>query len=225
MKAVSPFWASTALAGVAGFVDTLGFVALFGLFTAHVTGNFVLIGNALVTSGVGVLLKLLAFPVFVGGVAFARWYSLKKATQKLPVFSPLLTLQAVLLLGFMGAGWLASPIRSPDAPLTLVTGLLGAAAMGIQNAVARLAMATAAPTTVMTGNVTQWVMDLTDVLLGKGGVETRLRLTKFGGPIVAFALGAMAGAIAYVTWGFPALGLPIVAVTVLALAGLAESRV
>ncbi|MDU6748154.1 MAG: DUF1275 family protein, partial [Bradyrhizobium sp.] len=31
----------------AGYVDTAGFLALQGLFTAHVTGNFVTLGAAL----------------------------------------------------------------------------------------------------------------------------------------------------------------------------------
>jgi uncharacterized membrane protein YoaK (UPF0700 family) len=59
----------TVLAAVAGYVDTLSFIALFGLFTAHVTGNFVLIGASVAGFGQGVFLKLMAFPAFIAGVA------------------------------------------------------------------------------------------------------------------------------------------------------------
>src|ERR1700693_786698 len=38
-----------------GFVDTAGFLALQGLFTSHVTGNFVTLGAALVLGTSGVL--------------------------------------------------------------------------------------------------------------------------------------------------------------------------
>jgi len=48
-----------------GFVDTAGFLGLQGLFTAHVTGNFVTLGAALVFGTHGIIAKLLALPEFI----------------------------------------------------------------------------------------------------------------------------------------------------------------
>ncbi|WP_164045026.1 DUF1275 family protein, partial [Serratia marcescens] len=47
-----------------GYVDTAGFLALQGLFTAHVTGNFVTLGASLALGTTGALAKILALPVF-----------------------------------------------------------------------------------------------------------------------------------------------------------------
>jgi uncharacterized membrane protein YoaK (UPF0700 family) len=47
-----------------GYVDTAGFLALQGLFTAHVTGNFVTLGASLVLGVSGAAAKLLALPTF-----------------------------------------------------------------------------------------------------------------------------------------------------------------
>src|SRR5258706_4281462 len=47
-----------------GFADTAGFLGLDGLFTAHVTGNFVTLGAALVFGSAGVIAKLAALPAF-----------------------------------------------------------------------------------------------------------------------------------------------------------------
>ena len=60
---------SVGLSFVAGFVDTFAVVALFLLFAAHVTGNFVVIGAELVKSAPGVVAKLLTLPVFMVTIA------------------------------------------------------------------------------------------------------------------------------------------------------------
>ncbi|MBV8634947.1 MAG: DUF1275 domain-containing protein [Burkholderiaceae bacterium] len=185
---------SLALSFLAGYVDTVGFVALFGLFTAHVTGNFVLIGSELVHPGHGVLIKFLAFPSFVAAVALARMTVVWRERAGKPALTMLLLLQLVLLLGFMFAGQYAGPVPDGSAPPAILAGILGAAAMGVQNAGSRLVLAHLTPTTVMTGNVTQLVIDLVDIVRGAADEAVRARCVKFFWPVVGFGVGAIVGA-------------------------------
>ena len=55
---------------MAGFVDTAAFVILFGIFTAHVTGNIALAGSSFVSDDEeSTLTRLLMLPVFMVTVA------------------------------------------------------------------------------------------------------------------------------------------------------------
>ena len=212
-----PLLTASALGFTAGYVDTVGFVALFGLFTAHVTGNFVLIGSELAHPTHGVLLKLLAFPAFIAAVAAARLLALRMEHHERSLRVSLLALQCVLLAACMLSGWRAQPIVDASAPWVVATGMLGAAAMGVQNAVARLAFSELAPTTVMTGNVTQIVIDLVDLVRGTTDVALRQRIAKFGCPVLAFAGGAICGGLFYPHASLWALALPLVILVSLAL--------
>lgn len=208
-----PGWLSVSLSFVAGYVDTLGFVALFGLFTAHVTGNFVLIGSELAHPVYGITLKLLAFPAFILAVVVARLVTLGYERRNASPLKPLLLFQAILFTLFLVAGVMASPIKNPDAPMTIVAGLLGAAAMGIQNAQGRLTLASLVPTTIMTGNVTQLIIDVTDCfhpVASELRTKARERIGKMLPAILAFTVGTIAGALGYVAFSFWCLLLPIV---------------
>jgi uncharacterized membrane protein YoaK (UPF0700 family) len=207
----------TILAFVAAFVDTLGFIALFGLFTAHVTGNFVLIGAAIAGTSGGVVLKLLAFPAFVVAVAATRLFVLWLEHRQRPALRPILWLQTLLLGCFAAVAWHGAPIASEEAPTAIAAGLLAAAAMGIQNAASRLLLAGSTPTTVMTVTVTQLVIDAVDLLRGSADPALRRRFASLGWPVVAFALGAISAALAYPHVGFAALTLPVAILGVLAL--------
>src|SRR5438876_9035221 len=89
------------LSANAGYVDTAGFLALNGLFTSHVTGNFVTLGAALVLGTSGALAKVLALPVFCIVVLLARFSSHGLRVRSRPILSTLLLAQ--LLLSILGA--------------------------------------------------------------------------------------------------------------------------
>ena len=202
---------SVLMAFIAGFVDTCGFVALFNLFTAHVTGNFVLIGASLAQHRPGIYGKLLAFPIFVLAVALARWYVLYCERRQRDATRPLLMSQMALLALFLASGVLASPIRDADAPLVILVGMFGVAAMAIQNAASRTVFAGHAPTTVMTGNVTQVVMDLVELMLGPDSALVKGRLRKMVLPVFGFAAGAIVSGLGFALFGFWSIICPLAA--------------
>src|ERR1700740_467246 len=110
-----------------GFVDTAGFLGLQGLFTAHVTGNFVTLAAALVLGTHGVVAKLLALPEFVLVVALARVGGTALRAAGLPALPALLVVKVCFLLAFFGLVVALGPFPDTDAPAALLAGFAGVA--------------------------------------------------------------------------------------------------
>jgi uncharacterized membrane protein YoaK (UPF0700 family) len=192
----------------AGYVDTAGFLALQGLFTAHVTGNFVTLGASLVLGTAGAAAKLAALPVFCVVIVATRMLSFALPRMGLPVLRTMLSLKLLLLVIGAVLAVRLGPFKSDNELAMLVTGMVLVSAMAIQNAASRIHLGTAPPTTLMTGTTTQMMIDIADLMRGVGPeakVAAQARLAKMSGNVLAFALGCAGGAIAFDqvgTWCF-----------------------
>lgn len=209
----------------AGFVDTTGFLGLQGLFTAHVTGNFVTLGAALVFGTQGIIAKLIALPEFLIVIVLVRLIGTALTTRRLPTSRLVLAAEVAFLLAFFLLAVEFGPFPDSDSPTALITGFTGVAAMAIQNAIQRVHLAGFPPTTIMTGNTTQAALDAVDLIRGvnrKQGVAIRARLAGILSGIFYFALGCAAAAGLYFLFGFWSLAVPVV-VGVATLALRAES--
>jgi len=210
-----------AMSFVGGFVDAAGYIALWGLFTAHVTGNFVLIGAELISTSTGVLAKSLALPVFVLAVTLARLISRAWQRRGRSPLSVLFGLEALCLVGFLVFGLAFGPLASPDSAPAILSGMSAVAAMGLQNGIGRVALAHLPATTVMTVNVAQSVIDAVDLLVGMKAAEAKPakeRLMRMAPAILAFALGAFAGAFGVAHFSFACAAVPALILVVLATA-------
>src|SRR5437773_11789336 len=90
----------------AGCVDTVGFLGLQGLFTAHVTGNFVTLAAGFVYGPYGTIGKILALPEFIGAVALV---GAALTARGLPPLTILLGVEAVVLADFRALGAVYGP--------------------------------------------------------------------------------------------------------------------
>ncbi len=221
---------ATTLSAVAGYVDTAGFLALFGLFTAHITGDLVTAGTSLTGRlKFGASARLVMIPVFMISVAAATLLTRVLRRGGKATLSPLLALMTAALAIFGLTGVTLHPMANqPDAFAVIIIGAAGVVAMGIQNTLMRNALSSYSPTTIMTGNLTQCTIDLVEIWLPamanntisrmRARGEARQRLRKFGLPLLGFMLGAFAGAWLTHAWGLASISVPTLATGTLAIA-------
>ena len=188
---------------VAGYCDTVTFVSANELFSAHVTGNFIVFAYDVV-HGVTTdsWARLLSFPVFVAAVAVARWVTRRQKNRY-----TLLLIESILLII---SGVIIVLSRYAGRDLAEWVAMSVVFAMGLQNAFSRLyPKETFAPTTVMTGNVTQLTLDISDVWLSRNPTNPPAstipnQLLTVG----SFLAGCLTGGIAASQFGLATVALP-----------------
>jgi uncharacterized membrane protein YoaK (UPF0700 family) len=196
---------------IAGSVDAIGFLGLGGLFTAHVTGNLVILAAHLASGEAAAVAPMLSVPVFMLALGLTRLLAGGLESIGRASFGPLLLLQLLLLAGFLGLCVATGPHVNPDAPIAILAGMLGVSAMAVQNALVQIALKGAPSTAVMTTNITRFMMDAGEMLLGHDAAEVakaRSRAERTWPAILGFAAGCGLGAACEAAIGLTSLALP-----------------
>lgn len=192
------------LAFIAGFVDTATFVGARGVLSAHVTGNFVLFGVAMVKGLHGLdYLKLFLFVPFVATlIGVSRLSRVKKIADR---FESIMFFAAALFLIVPGVYFTGvTKLEDELFDISNVLIMFPVIAMAIQNAVCKISAPTDPMTTVMTGNVTAMALEFIGF---KGQVGDKAghkpKLYSILRVIAGFAIGCFSGAwmVEYYTLG------------------------
>jgi uncharacterized membrane protein YoaK (UPF0700 family) len=197
------------LAVIAGMSDVMGYLN-FNVFTAHITGNIVLIAASLVRGVPLNLAEILAIPVFMIEVACV-WFIAKSLRRRGRILARLLLLVQLLLFIFvllLSVGF--NPEANPKGLTALITPLVAVSAMASQYALLRLTVPGAPSTAVMTGNTTNLVLSLLDSFSKREPLikSPKERLKRTAGALTGFIVGCVvgAGAALYIgnwAWLFP----------------------
>jgi uncharacterized membrane protein YoaK (UPF0700 family) len=195
----------------AGCTDVIGFLGLNGLFTAHITGNLVILAAHIVGGGEAQIAPMLSVPVFIVMVGLTVLLAGGLESIGLASLRPLLLLQFLLLAGFLVLCVAAGPGIDPNATNAILAGMLGVSAMAVQNALVQISLKGAPTTAVMTSNVTHFAIDVGKVLL-RGNpanvAKARNQAARTLPVIVGFAVGCGIGAACEAAFRLWSLALP-----------------
>jgi len=186
------------LSVIAGMVDLIGFFTLGNIFTAHITGNLVLAAASAVRGGPLNLAQALAIPVFMVAVA-ASWLIAQASNKHGPALARLLLqVQFLLLAAVLIFSVLTRPSADPHGLTAGVAVMIAVSAMACQYALLRLALPKVVSTAVMTGNLTNAVLALMEVLSKRPSLTAAdaEQLTRSLYLLVGFVVGCLAAAAA-----------------------------
>jgi len=155
-------WLPTLLSVIAGMVDVIGFLSL-GIFTAHVTGNIVVIGALVVRHNRVNPAQILAVPVFILAVV-ATWLIAKASGRRgASLMRPLLLIQFLLISCVLIFSAITKPSADPHGLMATIAAMIAVSAMACQFALLRLTLPVAPSTAVMTGNLTNALLGLVEL--------------------------------------------------------------
>jgi len=195
---------------IAGSADVVGFL-WHGTFVAHITGNLILVAARVVAGTPVGAATVLSVPVFVVTLGLNNTAAVRLESAGIPSLRPLLGVQFVFLAGFFTMGTVAGTHGSPNSVVAVIALMLGVCGLATQNVLVQASIRGAPSTAVMTTNLTRFMYDLSELVLGTDSRSTgaaRERVTRTWPAITGFAGGAAAGAALYAGVGVESLALP-----------------
>jgi uncharacterized membrane protein YoaK (UPF0700 family) len=198
------------LGGSAGYLDAVGYLT-FGIFTANMTGNTVLLGIAIGQGRWQAMLRvLLAIAAFVVGAAAGAL--LLPGRRRM---GSVLALEAASLLAGLAVWWRVSAEAAHALPIIALL----SAAMGAQSAAVRQVGEQRISTTYVTGTLTSLAVDTMSELLARRrpgprpqtdpAASTRRSLPLLTGIWATYVTGAVIGGLSEQRWGFWSIVLPV----------------
>jgi uncharacterized membrane protein YoaK (UPF0700 family) len=152
---------------VAGYLDSYTYLSLFGLFAAQVTGSFVIAGAEFVTSDFGIAGKLIAIAAFVAAAAATAALIIAARETRYAALPWMLALETLLLAGFAAILVFGPAVRDARDWHGILAGVFAAMAMGAQSVLVRMLMKDIPQTNVMTGNMTQLGIAVTELIMAR----------------------------------------------------------